>query len=133
MKSNFEALDSVDFGVECLIRIKDDSSIRKKPADHTKVVNGNAKHAQKSTENCVVGSWEAVSHCLNLPIESRFDAATINIALEIREAKERIRVTKAEVRVYVLPQASSICSKPTESLPVQVSKLSTWRLAKLTL
>jgi len=64
MKSNFDTPVLVDVGVECapcLIHIKENNSIRKKPADHTKVVNGNAKHAQKSTEDGVVGFWEAFS------------------------------------------------------------------------
>ena len=96
MKSNFNALDSVDIDVECLIHIKENNSVRKKPADHTKVVNWNAKHAQKSTEDDVVGSDP---HRSNLLIESSSGAITINIPLAVSEAKERIGVTKAEVRM----------------------------------
>ena len=116
MKSNSDALALVDLGVECLIHIKENNSIRKKPADHTKVVNCNAKHVQKSTDDRVVGSWEAIPHRSNLLIESSSGAVTMNIPLAVSEAKERISVTTAKVRVQMLFQASSICRKPTESL-----------------
>ena len=61
-------------------------------------MSGNAKHAQTSTEDGVVGFWEAVFHCSSFPTESRFDALAMSIPLATSEAKERISVTKAQVR-----------------------------------
>jgi len=65
---------------------------------HENKVSGNAKHAQTSTEDGVVGFWEAVFHCSNFPTESRFGTLAMNIPLATSEAEERTTVTKAQVR-----------------------------------
>ena len=65
---------------------------------HAKEVSGNAKHAQKSTEEGVAGFWEAVSHFLNLPTQSKFDALAMNMPLAMSEAEEKMNVRYADVR-----------------------------------
>jgi len=83
---------------------------------HAKEVSGNAKHAQISTEDGVLEFWEAISHCLNLPTQSKFDALATNVQLATSEAKERTKVKMANMRGYMLSRISSICRRATESL-----------------
>jgi len=65
---------------------------------HVKEVSGNAKHAQISTEDGVLGFREAISHCLNLPTLSKFDALTAKMQLATSEAEARTKAKMVNVR-----------------------------------
>ena len=59
---------------------------------HENKVSGNAKHAQMSTEEGVVGFYEAIFHCSNFPTESKSDVLAMSIPLATSEVEERMKV-----------------------------------------
>lgn len=92
---------------------------------HANEVSGNAKHAQISTDDGVVGFREAISHCLNLPTQSNFEALPINMQPAMSEAEESTKLKMANVRGQILFRISSICRRATERLGSKNEKMKT--------
>jgi len=65
---------------------------------HAKEVSGNAKHAQKSTDDNFFGSCEAVSHFLNFSTQSKPFLCATKMQPAASDPEERIKARMANVR-----------------------------------
>ena len=67
-------------------------------AYHAKEVSGNAKHAQKSTEDHACWFRDAISHCLNFLTLSKLASFAMKMQLAASDAEERTTAKIANVR-----------------------------------
>ena len=65
---------------------------------HAKEVSGNVKHTQRSTDDGVCWSCEAISHCLNFSTLSKLASFAMKIQLAASDAEENIKARIENVR-----------------------------------
>ena len=65
---------------------------------HTKEVSGNAKHAQRSMEDNVLGFCEATSQFLNFSTESKLPLFAMKMQLAASDPEERTQDDVANIR-----------------------------------
>jgi len=65
---------------------------------HAKEVSGNAKHAQKSTEDNACWLCDAISHCLNFSILSKHSPFAMKMQLAASDAEESTKAKIENVR-----------------------------------